>query len=677
MGKRLKKDTKSTSVSGVAKAVISAANAKNSIRDAKGKKAKLAADVRASSKASKASVKVVSKAKVAEELISSEAGKAALEFAADIKKHLKREQKVIKGSIKKAKAVDADAKALKVVTQRASANSLRYVQRKTNRVLRRSMRDLKKMYTGLAGGNKRLAVTLNARVQSAQSKASRLASKDKRSHQRIKNIAKVANSADRNIKKTNNRARNALASERVAAKAAKRDGQKSVAKIYKRSEKIAKKELKQTRTAAKDAAAAKAAISAEKNAVRFGEKPAENSLQAVVDAMRSAAISASASVKGLRTAQNADKNPQNVAGAGQIVKQLTGALRKGTGRSAVQQLVQRQKAKAVAAAEKAASTALGKRKGKSMKAVAHKVVLAAVRRENAVKNAAEIVNAVKAAGVALTPAAISAALNSAGMRFDKIAKALSNMGVSAAAICNSLSSIGSNANPAKIAKEMSRAGFSTGDIVSGLTEAGLASSRNMGSVMASAGLKISSKGIKQAIASQSGLNPGHKIITGADKLGTRTGLPKGAASTLSSMSRAGIPVTPLNVAKALKKIGMSTLHVMKTLTAVGVSPEVGAAAMKQSGFKAMAVDISMRKVRSSSAINTATLGLVKRISNAASDIIKSMVAKKITLTRDNLRNALKGEGVSAKKVEQVADLVAPKRAFKKVMKSVGRRLKGG
>ena len=67
-----------------------------------------------------------------------------------------------------------------------------------------------------------------------------------------------------------------------------------MAKIYKRSEKIAKKELKQTRTAAKDAAAAKAAISAEKNAVRFGEKPAENSLQAVVDAMRSAAISASA-----------------------------------------------------------------------------------------------------------------------------------------------------------------------------------------------------------------------------------------------------------------------------------------------------------------------------------------------------------------------------------------------
>jgi hypothetical protein len=676
--RRLEKDLKTTSSGGVARSVISAENAVQRMKSAKSKQ-KARAATKASAKASAALVKVSEKAKIAEEAIAAASAKMAGKFSKSVTTHLKREVKEVKAAMRNLAKIDQQAKAIKLVTKNDNAKSINFVRRKTNSVMRKAVGNLKSMLGRFIVNDNKFASSAAAHVADARRVAQRLANKDRRSHARVKQIQKVANAAAKTLQKKNNKARNALRSEERAAKAAKADGQKRVARIYRRSEKIAKKELKKSRTASKDTASAKATVSAIRNAIKYGGDVSVNGLQAVVDAMRSADISARSVAMGFRIAQNADKNPADVTRAGKVTRADTKAL-KATSKGAVQSFIQRQKARAVAAAEKAAAAVLAGGRKKQMKKVAHKVVLAAVRSEDAKTNAGEIFKAVKAAGVPLTPAAISAALHSAKMPIYKIARSLSKMGVSAASICNSLSRLGGNANAAKIAKQMSRAGFSARDIVSGLAEAGLASEKNLGRVMRSAGLNVSARGIKRAIASQSGLNPGHKIITNSDKIHTRTGLPKGAASTLASLHRAGIPVTPLNVAKALKKSGMNTLDVLKTLAAVGVKVKIGAAAMKQAGFHAAVVDGAARKISSSSkAINAATLNLVDRMSSSAADVIRSMIAKKIPLSRDNLRNALTGEGVKSWKVRKIVNLVAPRRylaraktAVKKMVKKVSK-----
>jgi hypothetical protein len=512
------------------------------------------------------------------------------------------------------------------------------------------------MLTKLSEHTQKMAQQTKSQLQAAEQAAANLASKDKRSHERVKQVQKTAEAANKKVAKFVNRAENALVAEKRAAKAAKRDEQKNANKLYIRSEKVAKKEIAKARTAEKDTASAAAGISAIKNAVRFGEKPGENALQAVVDAMQSAQISAKSVAAGFRTAKTADVFPGAVAGAGVAARKYAGALERP---QSVHSFVERQKAQAVAAAEQAAAAVLQKGSAQLKKGLAPEVVLAAVRRTDAKTNVAEIISSVKANGVKLTPAAVSAALHSVKMPAHKIAKALSAMGVSLATICDSISMLSGSTNPASVARATARAGFAVPDIVSGLSEAGLANSKNMMNILTAAGLKISQKEMHKAISSGIGRNPGHKVVDAAQKVKTKTGMPSGAASTIAALKKAGLPVTPINVAKSLKKIGMSTADTVRTLTALTVAKDVIAAAMKQAGFTTSAVERSENKVTSSSQVNEAVFIQINGISQTASDVIRSMLKKKISLSKANLQNALKGEGVKVDKIEKIVALVHP------------------
>lgn len=368
-------------------------------------------------------------------------------------------------------------------------------------------------------------------------------------------------------------------------------------------------------------------------------------------------------------ARTANKDTSAVLGAGAAAKKFTVALKKPP---SIRSFVERQKALAVAAAERAAGAVLLKGKPQLARSLAPRVVLAAVRHTDSKTNVGEILSAVKLAGVTLTPAAISAALQTVKMPPHKIAKALSAMGVSAATIADAVSMLDGSSNPVKVAHAMALGGFAVSDIVSALGESGLANESNAMAIINAAGLKISEKQMKKSISSGVSKNPGHKVVDNVQKLATKTGLPSGAASTIAALKKAGLPVTPINVAKAIKKIGMSTSDSVKTLTALGVSRGVIGAAMKEAGFSSTAVLNSEHNIVSSSQINEAALAQIGRISATASDVIKSMLKKKIALTSGNLRNALKGEGVKGYKIEGIVSLVHPAKLISK-MKTKAKR----
>merc|ERR1711939_566911 len=126
----------------------------------------------------------------------------------------------IKASAKDAKKLELDASKIKLATQNTDSKSNEYVHRKTNKVLKHTIGGLKTMLTKLSKHTQKMALETKSQLQAAEQAAANLASKDKRSHERIKQVQKTAQAANKKVAKFVNRAENALVAEKRAAKAA-------------------------------------------------------------------------------------------------------------------------------------------------------------------------------------------------------------------------------------------------------------------------------------------------------------------------------------------------------------------------------------------------------------------------------------------------------------------------
>jgi lambda repressor-like predicted transcriptional regulator len=208
------------------------------------------------------------------------------------------------------------------------------------------------------------------------------------------------------------------------------------------------------------------------------------------------------------------------------------------------------------------------------------------------QRAADVIAALRQAGVALTPANIAAALKKAGLSAADIAKTFASMNVS----------------PQIAAEAMRKAGFSDKQIV-----------RSMRKSMAT------------------------KVMSNSDAAmrGLKAVSPR-AASIIEQMRKAGIPLTPANIAAALKKAGLSPNEISHALMSMGVRPDVCKTAMIQAGFGPTRVNAAIASAQAKMGLNNA----VSRLSAEAQDVIAGLRRGGVPLTPENIAAAFKKAGMS-------------------------------
>lgn len=183
--KKLIKDEKSSAASGVARAVITAENSAQRIKSASSKTSMFNRAVATAAKSSEALVKVAQRAKATQERIGMASAKTAMRFARSTARNIEREAGIMYKSAKAAKKLNTEAEAIKLVTQKTDTKSVNFVHRKTNRVMKKSISGLKRMLYKLGKASQSVAQKTEVELQEAEQAAAKLASKDKRSHERI------------------------------------------------------------------------------------------------------------------------------------------------------------------------------------------------------------------------------------------------------------------------------------------------------------------------------------------------------------------------------------------------------------------------------------------------------------------------------------------------------------
>jgi lambda repressor-like predicted transcriptional regulator len=233
--------------------------------------------------------------------------------------------------------------------------------------------------------------------------------------------------------------------------------------------------------------------------------------------------------------------------------------------------------------------------------------------------AADIIAALRKAGVALTPENIAAALRKAGLSAADIATTFAAMNV-----------------PRSIAAEaMKKAGIPSADIVAAMKKS-----------MASVALSGDHKEYMQALRN---VNPK-------------------AADIIEQMRKAGIALTPANIAAALKKAGLPAHDISSALLAMGVRPDVAQTAMVQSGF-------SPTQAQSAVDHSKVSLGLSSsyhRLSQDAQDVIAGLRRGGVPLTPENIAAAMRKAGMSPTEIAAaMATLGNSPSAIKQAMVAAG------
>jgi lambda repressor-like predicted transcriptional regulator len=208
------------------------------------------------------------------------------------------------------------------------------------------------------------------------------------------------------------------------------------------------------------------------------------------------------------------------------------------------------------------------------------------------QRAADVIAALREAGVALTPANIAAALKKAGLSAADIAKTFASMNVS----------------PQIAAEAMRKAGFSDKQIVHSM-------SRSMATKV---------------------------LRAGASSIRALRAVSPRAASILEQMRRDGIPLTPANIAAALKKAGLSPNEISHALMTMGVRPDVCKTAMIQAGFGPTQVNAAVAHAQSKMGLNSS----VHRLSAEAQDVIAGLRRGGVPLTPENIAAAFRKAGMS-------------------------------
>jgi len=281
--------------------------------------------------------------------------------------------------------------------------------------------------------------------------------------------------------------------------------------------------------------------------------------------------------------------------------------------------------------------------------------------------------------VPLTPENIAAAMRKAGLPASKMASALLALGVNPQTIGEALKKAGVPASEVHAAlrhpsvaryiqhaggmpvrahgiiEAMRRSGvpMTPGNIIARLKATGM-STKDMMAALLSMGYGPSSvraalkhAGVSHAEITRAMSHPSVRRAMAASQV---NGMPRKAVSVIDQLKRSGKPLTPENIIAALKAKGLSAADIAKTLTSLGIHPNVAAKALQQAGFPNHLIRHAMHAAR----------GMPSR----AVHVIEQMRRNGTPMTPANMIAALRAKGLTPSEIMRtlMANGIDPKAA---------------